>query len=629
VLDDAQWGDPPSLQFVHFLLRSPPRCPLLVLATVRREEVEAEDPLSSIVASLEIGGKVAEIGLERFDRADTIKLARSVAGTLDEPTDDALFEDTAGNPLFVVETLRARADPGAGVAMTSKLRAVIDSRLDRLRAEARAVVDVAATVGRVFTPTVLRRAGGFDEQTLVGALDELWRRGLIREHDLEGYDFSHPKIREVAYDALSPATRRRNHRSIALALIEIDQGAAATSGQIAVNFDRAGEWATAVDWYARAAREALLRSAYSEAVRFLERSRELAAGQPGPHGRSQELKILAMLSPAIASADSYASTRQDDVLRRAGELSTVLGIELDPNLLRSHVLRHLCRNQFEQAHESATRLAASASQSRDVSLAVESEYLLGISAFWACDLPRARDHFLVAIDRFDAVDRVEHALRFGHDPKIVCTSRLANTLWFLGDRDGALAAREQTTRLSVSAAHPFSVNVAKVFAAVLAVDIGDADDIRARAAELDRGGDRSWVFGLNASVFNGYVDALAGRPGGVRRMRAAIDDLRGAAPAPGAISTLTRVLVGAFELGTDAAGGLVAADRALGLEGTRLWEAELRRLRAVFLAGSGATSTEIRFELVRAKEIADAHLQSGPAGRIEATRSALLETSTR
>jgi hypothetical protein len=164
---------------------------------------------------------------------------------------------------------------------------------------------------------------------------------------------------------------------------------------------------------------------------------------------------------------------------------------------------------------------------------------------------------------------------------------------------------------------------------VLAVDIGDADDIRARAAELDRGGDRSWVFGLNASVFNGYVDALAGRPGGVRRMRAAIDDLRGAAPAPGAISTLTRVLVGAFELGTDAAGGLVAADRALGLEGTRLWEAELRRLRAVFLAGSGATSTEIRFELVRAKEIADAHLQSGPAGRIEATRSALLETSTR
>jgi DNA-binding SARP family transcriptional activator len=630
VLDDAQWSDPPSLQFVHFLLRNPARCPLLVLATVRSEEVEHGHPLRSIVASLEIGDKTAQIGLERFDRTHTIALAHSVAGTgLDDSTGDALFADTEGNPLFIVETLRARADAGtgAGARMTPKLRAVIDARLDRLGAEARAVVDVAATVGRSFTPDLLARAGRFEEQVLVRALDELWRRGLIREHGLDGYDFGHPKIRDAAYDTLSPATRRRNHLAIALALIETDPGGTAMSGQIAVNFDRAGELAHAVDWYARAAREALLRSAYSEAVRFLERARELAADLPGGSGQSKELEILAMLSPAIAAADSYASERQDAVLWRATELSTALRVELDPSLLRSHVMRHLCRNEFERAQESAARLAESASRSGDLSLAIESEYLLGISAFWACDLPRARDHFLTVIERFDAVDRVEHAVRFGHDPKIVCTSRLANTLWFLGDRDAAVSTRERAAQLSVDAPHPFSANVAKVFAAVLAVDMGDPDDIRARADELARGGDRAWVFGLNASVFNGYVDVLAGRPVGLRRMRAAIDDLRGAAPAPGAISTLTRVFVGAFELGTDAAGGLDAADRALDLEGTRLWEAELRRLRGVFLARSGASATEVGAELDHAHELAVDRRQASPLQRIAATRAALLETT--
>jgi DNA-binding SARP family transcriptional activator len=627
VVDDAQWGDPPSLQFVHYLLRNSPRCPLLVLATVRRDDLERDHPLQSIAKSLAIADKACEIELEPLDRAQSIALATSVAGMpLDDSSGNALYEETEGNPLFIVETLRVRADASAGAAMTSKLRAVIAARLERLGDEARSVLDLAATVGRSFTPALVGRAGGFDEQTLVRALDELWRRGLIREHDLDGYDFSHGKIREAAYDALSPVTRRRNHLAIGTALVELDPDAVtATSGQIAVNFDRAGELRDAVAWYGRAARDAMLRSAYSEAVRFLERARELASALPGEAGTSKELEVLAMLSPAIAAADSYASARHDDVLRRATELSAILHIELDPSLLRSRVMRHLCRNEFEQARTAAAQLAESASRSGDAGLAIESQYLLGISAFWACDLLRARDHFLVVIDRFHSVDRDEHALRFGHDPNIVCTSRLANTMWFLGHADEALAARDRAMQLSADTPHPFSANVAKVFAAVLALDTGDPDDIRRWAAELDRGGDRSWVFALNASVFNGYVDALAGRSAGVQRMRAAIDDLRGAAPAPGAISTLTRVLVGAHEFGADPAAGLDAADGALELEGTRLWEAELRRLRGVFLARSGAAAPEVRSELDRATEVAEARIQRGPAERIAMTRSALAD----
>jgi DNA-binding SARP family transcriptional activator/tetratricopeptide (TPR) repeat protein len=628
VCDDAQWSDAPSLQFVHFLLRNPPRGPLLVLATVRREDLERNHPLHAVTNGLEVLDRVRTMDLERLDRAATMELARSVLGsTLDDVTGDALFEDTEGNPLFIVETLRAQADAGPHIGMTAKLRAVIEARLDRLADDAHALLDLAATVGRAFTPALVARAGGFDDQTVVRALDELWRRGLIREQDQDAYDFSHGKIRDAAYDALSPATRRRNHLAIARAL-ELDAGASgAVSGLVAVNFDRGGAVSEAIEWYGRAARHALLRSAYGEAVRFLERAQELAARLDGPLGMRKELDILAALSPAIAAADSYASPRQDDVVKRATELSAVLQVELDPALLRSRVLMSLCRNEFDDAQAAAVRLLDTASRAHDDGLTIESHYLLGISAFWGCDLTKAREHFEIAIDRFGAAERVGHTVRFGHDPRIVCTSRLANTLWFLGDTDQAVATRERAMRLAAETPHPYSANVAKVFAAVLAVDMGDPDDIRYWAAELAHGGDRSWLFELNASAFNGYVDALDGRSVGLRRLRAAIDALGGAAPAPGAISTLTRVLVGAHEVAGDTSGGLAAADRALALEGTRLWEAELRRLRAVFLAASGAGRDPVRSELLAASQIASARSQLGPAARIAATRF-VLERST-
>jgi len=627
VLDDAQWSDAPSLEFVHYLLRKSPNSPLLVLATVRREELDPNHRLQAIVNELGIADKAMDIAVQRLNRTETIELAEAVIGTaLDDSGADALYNDTEGNPLFVVETLRARNDGSGHVSMTPKLRAVIDARLGRLGNDARDVLGVAATVGRSFTPVLVGCAAELDEQQLVQALDELWRRGFIREYDVDAYDFSHGRIRDAAYDALSPASRRRNHLRIARALIELSPDSATVSGQIAVNMDRAGASDEAVDWYERAARHALMRSAYGEAVRFLDRGHELTQTVAEPSGRCRELAVLTMLSTAVAAADSYASPRQHAVLARATELAAMLRVELDPTLLRARVMNSLCRNEFDEARTAAARLAESASRLNDIGLAVESQYLLGIGAFWACDLVSAREHFESVIDRFESTDRVEHALRFGHDPRIVCTSRLANTLWFLGHTDDALAARERATGLSVDMPESYSANVAKLFAAVLAVEIGQTDDIRACAAALDRDGERSSMFDITDEVFKGYVEALDGRVEGLARIRRAVDELGASSPAPGAISTLTRVLVGAHELVGDPSEGRAAAELALRLEGSRVWEPELRRLRSMFLARSGAPVSDVRTELDNASRVAGAHMQAGPARVIATTRLQLIPT---
>jgi predicted ATPase len=61
------------------------------------------------------------------------------------------------------------------------VQAVIEARLGQLGASARGLVDLAATIGREFTTDVLAGAGELDEDELLGDLDELWRRRIVRE----------------------------------------------------------------------------------------------------------------------------------------------------------------------------------------------------------------------------------------------------------------------------------------------------------------------------------------------------------------------------------------------------------------------------------------------------------------
>ena len=96
------------------------------------------------------------------------------------------------------------------------MQAIIQARLDALSPSARELASAAAVIGRAFTVDVLAQVSGSDENALVQGLDELWQHRIIQEKSAglstETYDFSHDKIREVAYKNLSPFRRRHWHR---------------------------------------------------------------------------------------------------------------------------------------------------------------------------------------------------------------------------------------------------------------------------------------------------------------------------------------------------------------------------------------------------------------------------------
>ncbi|SPT60478.1 ATP-binding protein [Actinomadura madurae] len=598
VVDDAQWSDAQSLRLVHYLVRAAPSARLLVAVTARKEDLDAGHPLGTLIRSLRALGRFTEIELGRLGREETALLAERITGMpLDAADLQRLYGDSEGNPLFLVEALRADAP-----AATPKVQAVIAGRLARLSEPAAELAGVAAAVGRAFTADVAAAASGFDERTFVSALDELWRRGIVRAHGPSAYDFSHGRIRDAAYAALGPPRQRRAHLAVARALEEGGGAAAA----LAAHYEKAGATAAAVRWHERAARDAQWLHAHADAARALERALELSDGLPrGPGTARLQLRLLTALPAPLVACEGHGSERMARVHARALRLADRLGGEPDPPLVWSLALAALTRGEWAAAHGFGERLRARAERDGDQVLWVEADYVDGIAAYWAGDLERARRHFTAAVRRFRPARRRAHVLRYGQDTELIVRLRLAHALWLLGR--GAEADRQRAIALGVAqgSTHAYSRAVTWLWAAIDAMDRGDAVQfrrhVRGLEADLAEGAPRQ--VRVPMELFGGYLDVLAGRTSeGLERLRRSRDQVvLGEPPAPGLPGVATRLLLEGYALAAEPGAGLALADEALGMgRGARLWEAEIRRLRALFLAALGEPRGEVDAELYRA-----------------------------
>ncbi|SHL21079.1 transcriptional activator domain-containing protein [Pseudonocardia thermophila] len=582
VVDDVQHADRETCRLLHYLLRGRPDARLLVVATARREDVQDDHPVHELLTDLRAAGRCTQIDLDRLDRAETAVLAERLGARLSPADAGRLHEETEGNPLFVVEALRGGWTPGR--PLSPRVQAVIEARLAQLGPQARQLAGLAAAVGREFSTDVLAAAAEADADALADGLDELWRRQIIREREGSStYDFTHDRIRQVAFQGVGPIRRRRLHARIAAALERIhgdDPGP--VSLQIATHLDRAGEVGRAVEWYVRAADAAQVLHASRQAADVLGRALELLGGLPASAERdARELDVRTALLAPLVVVTTYGSPRMWDNQRRALELSRAHGVEPAPRLLRSLAVSALVRSEFAEATEFGRQLRRVAERDGDRVSLVESAYVLGIAAFWQAGLQTARREFELAVQRYRPADHPAHVLHYGNDPKVVCQSRLANTLWFLGLPDEARAARDAALAWAAEVGHRYSRSVAVTFAALLALDMGDEEELRKQVAELTVIGSEP-VSEHVVAAFTGYLTVLDGDPDvGLVPIRAAVEHTRGGGDAPGHHAVMLRLLLAACQAAGDDAAAAAVAERMLAMGGTaRLWAPTARRVLA-------------------------------------------------
>jgi len=337
MLDDLQRCDNETLEWVHYLLRFEPRVRFLLIGTVCSEEALPGHPLVSFLGMLQRDGLVTEIALGPLTTSETTSLAEHIAGyQLDPAMISTLHHETEGNPLFVVEMMRAGTLEQCGreqhitesplplltqpaSTLPPTVQTVLSTRLAQLSPLAHEVANVAAVIGREFAFAVLARAGRESEDAVVQGLDELWQRRMVREQDAgtaETYDFSHDKLREQVYASLSPAHRRLLHRRIAEAFEEVYAGDLdAVSGRIAAHYERAGLPGEAIPYYQRAGEVAKRIYANAEAIAAFQRAAALLEdGSPGSARQEKQWEIAAQVYESLGYifqvTGRYQETRQ-------------------------------------------------------------------------------------------------------------------------------------------------------------------------------------------------------------------------------------------------------------------------------------------------------------------------------
>jgi tetratricopeptide (TPR) repeat protein len=388
-----------------------------------------------------------------------------------------------------------------GLPLLPKVQAVIHARLAQLSPPASELAGVAATIGREFTFAVLALASEGDEDILVRGLDELWRRRIVRERGVDAYDFSHGKIREVAYAALSAARRRALHRRLAQALeVAHASDLDPVSAQVAAHYERAGLPAQAIPYYLRAGEAARQIYANDEAMRWYHQVLALlpVAGLPSdPTGWGRQ--VTAPLYEGLG--DVLALTGQHGEAKPAYERALAQLLAQD-TLWQARLWRKIgntCRDRyrFDEAAEAYRRAEAAlgaAASPFDADwwgewIQIQLERIW--SAYWQGALSTLAERVnetQSAVERYGTTD--QRAV-FCHTLVLLAfrRERFVISEETLGHAQAALAASEEAGNLRLIAHTRFALG----FAHLWHWDIEEAHGHLAAALELtERIGEGDW-----------------------------------------------------------------------------------------------------------------------------------------
>ena len=481
VVDDLQWADADTLEWFHYFLRSLAGARCLIVGTVRAEEEQDNPALRRLIGHLERDDLVTSIALGPLDRAATSRLAGEVAErTLDEAASAQAFAESEGHPLFIIE--RGRMGPAGQSGATpdaagSRVQSVVAARLALLSGDARSAAEVAAAVGRDFRFDILAHATDLEEDALVRALDELWRRNVVRVQGDERWDFSHDRIREVAYSAIGPARRRLIHRRIAQAMEllfadRLDE----VSASLASHFDRGGQPARAIQFFERAAAVAARVSASEEAIRCLANALSLLEAQPPGRERDErELALRSSLSMALNSTRGYAAPEVEQNLDRVFTLARGGGREPVPVrwLWVAFTMRFMLGDLKGTREVSEEALARSET---DPSCRCEAHHAMGGLLLSTGELEASRRHFEAALEAYD--ERHPQRSALGSDLGVFAHAWYSHTLWLLGEERTALTHADHGIGLARRLDHRYSEALALAYTALLHQMRGDVGLVR-------------------------------------------------------------------------------------------------------------------------------------------------------
>src|SRR5687768_17261345 len=225
VIEDAHWADSASMDLLRQVVDQLAHRPLMLLLSHRPDTTP---PVMSRAAQSVI--RVAPLSDD--ETRTFVSALFAGAPHVVAQLQDFIATRAGGNPLFVEEIVRNLVGRGVlvrqddrwtctaaceNVDVPPSLHGLLLSRVDRLPAEARRVLQEAAVLGAAFDAPLLCEASSTPE-TVAAALDRLVDADLVQATDHGGaqghYRFTHGLVREVVYQNLLLTRRTEMHERV-------------------------------------------------------------------------------------------------------------------------------------------------------------------------------------------------------------------------------------------------------------------------------------------------------------------------------------------------------------------------------------------------------------------------------
>jgi DNA-binding SARP family transcriptional activator/predicted ATPase len=628
VIDDLQWCDQDTLEWLHFLLRFDARARLLILGTARTGEIPPQHPLRTLLRYLSHTAAVTEITLAPLDAAETAALAGSMIDReLDTPSAMRLFGETEGNPLFVIEAVRAGLDELLKQPVTSDraifphappshdmpagVRAIISGRLAQLSSPARELAALAAVVGREFNLDILTRVSHTDEDGIVRALDELWERRIVREQGNATYDFTHDKLREVAYAEINAPQRQLWHRRIARALETIyDDDLDPVSGQIAAHYEHGGSIEHAIPYYHRAALVAQHLFAHEDAILLVRHCLALLEQRPAGAARDrQELDFLLALEPLYRITQGWTGPELERIVDRTLVLCDMVGDDTQ----RAKTLYGLQALLIVQARLDRVQLVAEDlhalyKRTQD-ELPPLLDMMLAGAQLHLGRLNEANDAFTHILATHDARQVLNFLESQGWNFAVHTRGWQSHVQWCLGYPELAMRSALDAVQLAQNLEQLFNGALATTFLAMLSQMSADPTTARKRAEEA-----LALTIEYKSPYYSAWSEILVSharareQPGEAHivALRAAIEKFTSTGVRlrlPYFLSLLADIygLAGRPEEGLNIIEDALKQSRS---SNDRWWDAELHRQRGQLMFAAGRDEQEVVAALARSASIA-------------------------
>jgi DNA-binding CsgD family transcriptional regulator/tetratricopeptide (TPR) repeat protein len=450
--EDVQWADQATLDLLALLVAGSVNRPLLLVLTVRSDELHRAHPFRRMAARWEQQRAVERLELERLGAVDVAAQMEAIQGERpDRQLVDLVFERSEGIPLFVEELLGAVRDGGIDHDyLPPSLRDVVLARADLLSDGAQHVLRVVSAAARWVPAWLLTIVAQLPEADLHAGLREaVERQLLVVDGSGPGYALRHALARTAIHEDLLPHERSGLHRAYAEAIerrADDQDRDLDTASMLAHHWLAAHDVPRALPASVRAGRAAAEASTPAAARRHFELALKLWSRVPdaeeragidhvqlleraglAAHRAGDPNRALALMDQAIEEAgDAAAPERRAGLLVRRAELLGDLGREEEglaefehavglvplepPTAVTANTLssqsRALARvADFERAGEVAARALAAAEAAGATEDRLEAQGILATSMLYAGDSEPAME-----LERHTGEDALEAGL---------------------------------------------------------------------------------------------------------------------------------------------------------------------------------------------------------------------------